>query len=138
MVSVPLGQAVDVAQAVNKGIDDLIEAADGRVHLSLHQALVSGTNATNTLREGFLAVVLATEEQVDPAKLSVKENRLLYDGAPLTGYDYMLLQVESREERDDWQLSYIDDLMDKITDAYAFGKTGKSGDVPAGVEGGGV
>jgi len=126
LVSVPLGQAVQVAQAVNKGIDDLIAVADGRVHLSLHQALISGSNRSNSLREGFLAVILATPEQLDRTKLSVRENRLLYDGGLLTGYDYMLLQIESRSERDDWELSYIDNLMDKIANAYAFGKTGEA------------
>lgn len=121
LVSVPLGQAVQVAQAVNKGIDDIIAAADGRVHLSLHQAFISGEGA-NALRAGFVAVVLATEEQINPEALSIKENRLMLDGAPLTGYDYILLQIERRSERDDWQLSYIDDLMDKIANAYAFGR----------------
>lgn len=121
LISPPLGQALQVAQAVNKGIDDIIAAADGRVHLSLHQAFISG-EASNALRAGFIAVILATEDQINPEKLSIKENRLMLDGAPLTGYDYMLLQIERRAERDDWQLSYIDDLMDKVANAYAFGR----------------
>ncbi len=123
LVAVPLGQAVQVAQTLNKGIDDIIAAADGRVHLALHQAFISGNNASNVLRGGFIAVVNATEAQLDPARLSVRENRLRYDNAPLVGYDYMLLQIERRSERDDWQLSYIDELMDKIANAYAFNKT---------------
>lgn len=126
LVSVPLGQAVQVAQAVNKGIDELIEAADGRVHLSLHQSLVSGTTATNTLRAGFLVVVLATANDLDVNKFTVRENRLLYNNKPLEGYDYILLQIEGRTERDDWQLSYIDDLMDKITNAYTYNETDKA------------
>ncbi len=122
LVAPPLGQAVQIAQAVNKGIDDLISQADGTVHLSLHQAFISG-NAANAMRGGFIAVVLATEEQVNSDALTIKENRLMYQGQPLVGYDYMLLQIERRAQRDDWQLSYIDELMDKIANAYAFGRS---------------
>jgi hypothetical protein len=117
LVAAPLGQALQVAQAVNKGIDELVSAADGRVALSLHQSFVSGQVA-NALRAGYIAVILATENELAPDNLSVAENKLLYGGSPLTGYDYFLLNIERRERRDDWRFSYIDQLMDKIALAY--------------------
>jgi hypothetical protein len=118
LVAAPLGQALKVAEAVNKGIDDLVSATDGRVALSLHQAFVSGTGP-NALRAGYIAVILATPQQLDRTRLGVRDNQLTYNGQPLTGFDYMLLRLERRDTRDDWRFSYLDDLMDKIARAYA-------------------
>jgi hypothetical protein len=118
LVAAPLGQALKVAEAVNKGIDDLVSATDGRVALSLHQAFVSG-DGPNGLRAEYIAVILATPGQLDRTRLTVQDNQLLYNGAPFTGYDYMLLRLERRDTRDDWRFSYLDDLMDKIARAYA-------------------
>ncbi len=118
LVAAPLGQALKVAEAVNKGIDDLVSATDGRVALSLHQSFVSG-NGPNALRAGYIAVILATPQEIDRTRLSVRNDQLLYDGEPLTGYDHFLLRVERRDTRDDWRFSYLDDLMDKIARAYA-------------------
>src|SRR5262249_55565535 len=47
------------------------------------------------------------------------------DGAaaePLTGYDYVLLRVEGRSERDDWRLKDISDLLGKATEAILKGE----------------
>ncbi|MEO0562464.1 MAG: hypothetical protein AAF125_10135, partial [Chloroflexota bacterium] len=57
---------------------------------------------------------------------SVEDNRLLYGGSPLVGYDYILLQIERRAERDDWRFSYIDKPLEEIGRAYADGNMDKA------------
>jgi len=125
LVAAPFAQAIQIAQAVNKGIADLVSTADGRVSLSLHQSFVSGP-VPNGLRAGYIAVILATELDLAPDSLRVENNHLLYNGSPLNGYDYFLLFIERRAQRDDWRFSYIDDLMDKLALAYAEDNTEKA------------
>ena len=117
LVAAPLGQALKVTEAVNKGINDLVRATDGRVALSLHQSFISG--GASALRAGYTAVILATADQVNPAEFSVQNNQLHYQGRPFTGYDYFLLRMDRSDTRSDWRFSYLDDLMDKIARAYA-------------------
>src|SRR5262249_31199995 len=68
-----------------------------------------------TLRQGYLAVVRATDEQVNPATLCVHKDRLCRKaaggGAPqrLTNHDYLLFKLEVSADRDDWRsLTAID------------------------------
>jgi hypothetical protein len=94
---------------------DLLNATKGNIHLGFHQELISGGAGGAVLRPGYLAVILAEPGQVSPDRLSVGDGRLLYRQAPgqqaanLKGYDYLLLRVEGRAERDDWRLKDIQD-----------------------------
>ncbi|MFZ4816375.1 MAG: hypothetical protein ACOYL5_17705 [Phototrophicaceae bacterium] len=126
LVAAPLGQTLAIAQTVTAGIDELVGAVDGKVHLALHQTLVSTPSVANALRPGYIATINATEAQLDINQLSVKESRLLYKGQPLEGYDYFLLQIEKVTARDDWQLSYIDDLLDRTVQATIDGDAVKA------------
>jgi hypothetical protein len=62
-------------------------------------------------------------------RLSVQADQLLYsprDGeapAPLQGYDYLLLRVEGRAERDDWRLKDIQGPLDQAKAALIQGRT---------------
>jgi len=50
--------------------------------------------------------------------LSVKQSQLLYapngnDPGPLEGYDYMLLRIEGRSERDNWRMPNIEEPLNQ-------------------------
>ena len=113
LISPPLGPAIALAQTLASGTRDLLSATKGQVHLGFHQELVSAGAGGAFLRPGYLAVILAEPAQISPDRLFVRDSRLLYRPAPgqeprhLTGYDYMLLRVEGRKERDDWRLRNI-------------------------------
>lgn len=133
LVSAPLSQTLSIAQKVAVGAQDLFSATQGRVHLGLHDTYVApGSANPNVLRAGYVAVILATAQQIDPKGLSVKGGRLYYRTAvdaepePLTGYDYMLFLIEGRKERDDWRLKNIDEPMQQAISALLAGETDKA------------
>jgi hypothetical protein len=120
LISPPLGPAISLAQTLASGTRDLLSATQGSVHLGFHQELVSGGAGGAVLRPGYLAVILADPGEISPAHLFVRDSRLLHRPSPgqepcnLTGYDYMLLRVEGRKERDDWRLK---DIQEPLTTA---------------------
>jgi hypothetical protein len=63
---------------------------------------VDKTLASDSVRAGSFAIVYATAAEVPPAKLSVKERQLYFNGTRLTGRNFMLLRVERVDARDDW------------------------------------
>jgi hypothetical protein len=123
LVTPPLGQAITLAEKVASGTRDLLSATDGHVHLGFHQEFVADGAGGAVLRPGYIAVILAEPGQVNTDGLAVHEGQLRYRPAPgaalghLSGYDYMLLRVEGRRERDDWRLKNIQDALDMATDA---------------------
>lgn len=120
----PLCEALGVAEKVATGLDKLVGATDGQVHLGLHDAFGSA-GGPSALAPGYLAVVNATPQQLDGSRLGVANKRLVVaaDGgwAPLQGYDYMLYYVEGRVERDDWRLPAIQGPLDQALEAIVLG-----------------
>jgi hypothetical protein len=130
LVSAPIASALPIAKEVYAGIQKLVDASNAGVHLVFSQSFVAAASPPrepagkasaraavggNTLMGGFIAVVLADRNEVNPDGLSVKESRLYYASNPnskpelLEGFDYMLLKIEGRDERDDWLLTSIDE-----------------------------
>jgi hypothetical protein len=133
LVAAPLGQVLNVAEKVNKGVQSIFGATAGEVHLALHQSFVSaGGGGGNELKPGYLAVILANANQVAAERLSVKEDRLYYRAkpgsppTPFTGYDYMLFRIEGRPERDDWRLKNIEEPLNKAVEATLQGEAEKA------------
>jgi len=130
LVGAPLVQALDVAGKVSSGIEELLGATDGKVLLGFHRGYLSdgGGDAKNVLKEGHVAVILATNDEVDKERLSLVDNRLYYaeragaKAKPLIGYDYMTFRIERRVERDDWMLSTISEPMNKAIEAIVMGR----------------
>ncbi len=123
LIGPPLSQSLGVAEMVTGGIAKLIDAAQGQVALSLSNTFAAiGGGADNVLTPGHWAIVRATEERVPPASLRVLNDRLhVADGEnvhPLVGYDYMLLRIEGRIERDDWRFANFEDLINKAKRAH--------------------
>jgi hypothetical protein len=132
LITPPLGQTLAVAEKVANGMEELFSATNGAVHLPYHQSFTAaGGVGASPLRPGYVAVILATAQEIDVAQLSVKEGRLYHaEGgaapAPLTGVDYLLLQIEARTERDDWRLSNIQEPLDKAKEALIQGEEEKA------------
>lgn len=123
LVSAPLSQAIELAGKVSGGLDKIVGATDGKIHLAHHQAFSSrGGGGSNDLAPGYFAVVLADQSQIDKNQLTVAEDQLYHRSQPLRDFDYMLLRIEGREERDDWRLKPIEDALEKARDALIEGK----------------
>jgi hypothetical protein len=132
LISAPLGQVLDIAETVSAGVQNLLALPDSGIHLALHQAFTSaGGGNASVLRPGYLAVILATAEQVDARRLSVRADQLYYQSPggrtlPFTGYDYMLFRLEGRAERDDWRLRNIAEPLEAALSAVIAGDVEKA------------
>jgi hypothetical protein len=124
LIGPPLSQTLGVATKVTSGMTKLIDAAQDQVALSLSNAFVAtgGSDTNNVLLPGYWAIVRTTEDRVSPASLRVHSGRLhtiRNDSVhPLLGYDYMLLYIEGRVERDDWRFANFEDLINKAKRAH--------------------
>lgn len=129
-----LGPAVAIAQQVATGARDLVQGTDGEVHLDLHQGWSSApdsddaaaANDGNVLRATYVAALLATENQVDPGTLRVVGDRLHQVGGNgrtthLLGWDYLLIKVERRTQRDDFWLPELEEQFGRAVDALEQG-----------------
>ncbi len=130
LLAVPqLSKALEVATPLAGGIARLLSEA-GEMQLGYHDTFV-GTGGTggNELQEGWVALIHATEDEVDRDELYVVERELrtgtgLWPGEhePFSAADFMLLHFELRTERDDWnQLTSIAGPFGAALDALADG-----------------
>ncbi len=107
LIVVPqLSGAIPVAEKVSSGLQEIVNPSQGSLHLGLHQTF-AGKGGPRQLTPGYHMVIQAQSGSIDTKKLWVVNDRLQYgtsaaDSSPLSGYDYMLLQIETTSERDDW------------------------------------
>jgi hypothetical protein len=102
-----LSAALAVATPLADGVAKFIGATKNQMLLALHQLWGSASGGANILRAGYFVAIAADTKMIDPQKLFVVDDGLRYGNkietsTPLTGYDYMLLRLERRDERDDW------------------------------------
>lgn len=128
LIPVPgVDQALAVAKQVTTATREMVKSTDGAVHLDLHTAWASADDEAGGggLRTGYVAALLATSDQVDAGGLRVVDERLhRVDGTGTThllGWDYLLLRVEGRDQRDDFWLPDLQQLLDKAVDALGEG-----------------
>lgn len=101
--------ALHVAGPIAQGIQSLLGGSNGDLHLGLAETFTGGGGGgANELRPGYLAVVLATADELRPEELWVAAGRLhrgrsASDLKALSGFAFMLFRVEARRERDDWE-----------------------------------
>ena len=132
LVVAPLLPVLAVAEKIAVGMQELVNSMNGEVHLSLHDTFTSKGGGGTPLSAGYAAVILATNAEIDPSRLSVRENRLQYASAPgaapepLEGFDYMLFYIEGRTERDDWRLSNIQTPLEEAIAATIAGEKEKA------------
>ncbi len=120
LVAAPFGQTLDIAEKVSNGVQNLFSGGADAVSLAFHKqfAAKGGGGGGNELKPGYIALVSATNKEIDPIKLSVKASKLLYsrggkDPQPLEGYDYLLLRIEGRPERDNWRMRNIEEPLNQ-------------------------
>jgi hypothetical protein len=122
LVTPPLSTALAIVDQVASGIDKIIEANAEEPTLCLQGTLAApGAGLSNELRPGWLAVVNATEKQVPGAELVIEDGRLRRNGSRLTGFDYLVLRVEGRRERDDWRTPDLDEAINQAARAKDLG-----------------
>lgn len=125
LLAVPqLSSALNVADAISNGINQLLGIGDSHMVLGLNRTFESaGGGGHNDLRPLYMAIIDAPSGSYPPQQLWVKEGKLLYGSTlaaaqELAGVNYMLLRVETRRYRDDWDaLSAINDAFTKAIDA---------------------
>jgi hypothetical protein len=103
-----LSAAVSVATPIASGLEQLLTAANGGLHLGLHQTFAGASGGANELRPGYIAVVLAEDTQLKPETLWVKDDHLSVgtsegDLRSLSGFAFMLFRIEKQTDRDDWE-----------------------------------
>lgn len=129
LLTVPqLSTALEVARPLANGLQTLFGGQNGAMHLGYHDAFIGadeadefaedGPSGTSTLlREGYIAVIRAPASSINTNRFFVK-NSLLQHGKSLSNcrpyqqHDHMLLHLNFRTERDDW------DQLDSIQDPY--------------------
>lgn len=105
ILAVPqLSAAMNIAQPLGAAIQSVFKGGRGKFHLSTLNAF-----GATQMKGGYLALVRAGENEIDATKLVVFESQLRLGTAPTTaasapikGFDYILLECEVFEERDDW------------------------------------
>jgi hypothetical protein len=125
LVAVPqLSGALTIAGTVSKGVETLLGVGSKHMALGYQQTFASaGGGGTNSLHAANIALINTTSGMHKREQLWVKESMLLYGpdsnrAQPLTGVDYMLLRIETRKERDDWNaLTSISDPFNKAMNA---------------------
>jgi|GEM_PF-4984250 hypothetical protein len=100
LVTPPISAALAVADRVVTGIEKVIRSNGADPVLQLHTSLTA---------PGWVIVVGATEDKLPRAELSMNDmGQLCRNGKQLTGYNYLVLRVESCRERDDWRTPDLD------------------------------
>lgn len=106
--SPPISASIQIARPIMNGIEELLlGVSSGSPYLGLHQAFTHANGSgANCLKPGYLAVILAEEGEIVSGDLWVANDRLRVgktaeSSTPLKDFAYMLLRIESGQNRDD-------------------------------------
>lgn len=124
LVTPPLSTALSIAEMVATGAEKIIEANASDPLLCLQGTLAApGGGLANELKPGWLAIVRATEDELPATELTIADGRLCRNGARLAGFDYLVLRVEGRRERDDWRTPDLDQAISAAAYAKDLGRS---------------
>jgi hypothetical protein len=131
-----LSAAIELAGPLSAGLQGLFGQTNGAAHLVYANTFVgkssTSADAKNYLRSGYVAVLRAPEPGLDRGQLLVVNNELrvgasLGNNAAFDGCDYLLLRVEVREDRDDFnELPGIKSAMDRALEAIVAAEDAKA------------
>ena len=113
LISPPLGPAIALAQTLASGTRDLLSATKGNIHLGFHQELITGGAGGAVLGRATWPsswpsrTRFSSRPPVGPRRPAPLPPGTRTAAINLKGYDYLLLRVEGRKERDDWRLEDI-------------------------------
>lgn len=123
LVTPPVSAALAIVDRVAEGVEKVIGANAAEPVLVLQGTLAApGGGLSNELRPGWLAVVRATDDELPAAELHIADGRLCRAGRRLTGFDYLVLRVEGRKERDDWRTPDLDQAITAAAYARAMSR----------------
>lgn len=102
-----LSLALNVAEKLTMGMQDLFNTISGDLHLGMHQTFTGKESAgKNLLKAQYIAVIKAQKKDVSTNELWIENDGLYYGKKdnirPFTSHDYMLFLIEKCNERDDW------------------------------------
>ena len=121
----PLDVAAAVAERLGDGIQSVLDAGEQEPLLALHQSLVAPGGNGTAVRSGYSAILAAPRERLQGTP-SIRDGRLVLATAAgiqqSTGTDYLVLRVECRTQRDDWDFPYLDTLIAASAEAYLTGQ----------------
>jgi hypothetical protein len=124
-----LSSVLNLAEPVYRGIEDLLDIGERRLELGYQQTFSDADGgSSNFLREGYFAVILAEEHEINSENLCVVNDNLrlgspgttkvfVRDSKPFKGYSYMLFRIEKRKQQDWESLTTIKELVAKAQDA---------------------
>ncbi len=100
---VALGQTLAVAGIVKSAVEGIVGMGETSLSLGVEDTFYKG----NPFRSGLYLGVSARSSEVKLSELWLKDGRLVQGrdpivGKPYTDYDYMILEVERRPNREDW------------------------------------
>lgn len=121
----PLDMAAAIADKLGAGIAAVLDSHQTEPLLALHQSLVAPGGGGTTVRSGHCVVLGSPRERLAGVP-AVSGGRLVLTAASggqrPAGTDYLVLRVECRTERDDWNLPYLDTLIAASAEAYLTGQ----------------
>ncbi|BAZ54210.1 hypothetical protein NIES4103_68950 (plasmid) [Nostoc sp. NIES-4103] len=132
-----LSSVLNLAEPVYRGIEDLLDIGERRLELGYQQTFSDADGgSSNFLREGYFAVILAEEHEIDMENLCIVNDNLrlgspgttkvfLRDSKPFKGFSYMLFRIEKRKQQDWESLTTIKQLVDTAHDAILAGQYDK-------------
>jgi hypothetical protein len=100
---VALGSAVQIAQTVKSGVESILGLNGSQLALGIRDTI----NAGKPLKSGYYLGVSAPAGEVDIRTLWLRDGRLVHGEDPVIAqpyqdHDYMVLEIERRDTRDDW------------------------------------
>ncbi|WP_414752675.1 hypothetical protein [Anabaena sp. CCY 9910] len=129
-----LSSVLNLAEPVYRGIEDLLDIGERRLELGYQQTFSDADGgSSNFLREGYFAVILAEEREINIENLCVVNDNLrlgspgttkifIRDSKPFKGFSYMLFRIEKRKQQDWESLTTIKELVAKAQDAVLLGE----------------
>lgn len=121
----PLATAAAIVDKVSGGLDSVLSGNGTDPVLAVHWTLLSQGGGGSALMPGYLVVVRTPQRALGGRLVMINGCLHLENGrthSPLTGHDYLVLRVECREERDDWRLPELDELIRSAGTAFILGR----------------
>jgi hypothetical protein len=103
LAGLAVGQAMQIANLVKTGVEGMLGLNTAALQLGVRDTFYP----ENPFRSGHYVGVNAPAERVDLSQLWLRDGRLVkgpdpFRSRPYDDFDYMVLELEHREYRDDW------------------------------------
>lgn len=120
-----LGQAQQVAQVVKEGVESILSLGETKLQLGIRDTFFQN----NRLQPGYHVGIAASKFDIDNGRLWLSRGALVSGedpraGTAFTDYDYMVIEIERQDARDDWpRLPGLQDFEKQFADIMRDGTT---------------